>query len=292
MTQDLSVGFYVIGVFDILGQSRKLRSPMGFSPETKVAEQAMIRNLRATAGAVDQFRQLFRRQFTQRQQTFEQDAAAVPEAQRATFRAALAPRILTWGMSDTQCVAVPLEAGSGAVGAMATFADVRRSLQVVALTWLVSLAEGVPFRGGIELGSAVRMRENDIYGKALIDAYHLESKVAKWPRIVVGETLVGALRDASQDPDVAFRGAAMFAEQCCSMLRQDVDGHTAVDVLADGVWSTLEHRRSLRNEFVRAHSNVRSQLRSHQEAGCTKLISRYGTLLAYFDEYAPIWREQ
>lgn len=83
----------------------------------------------------------------------------------------------------------------------------------------------------------------------------------------------------------------MFAAQCCSMLRQDVDGQTVVDVLADGVWSTPEHRRSLRDVFVKAQDNVRSQLQSHREAGCTKLISRYGKLLAYFDEYAPVWRE-
>lgn len=206
MAQDLSVGFYVIGVFDILGQSRKLRAPVDLPPTTEVDEQAMAHSLKTTAGAVDRFRRLFQRQFTQRKQTFEDDAAEVPESQRATFRAALAPRILTWGMSDTQCVAVPLEAGSGAIGAMAALADVRRSLQVVALTWLVSLAEGTPFRGGVELGYAVQMRENDIYGKALIDAYHLESRVAKWPRIAVGEKLVRPYMMPARSRMSLFRG--------------------------------------------------------------------------------------
>ena len=194
-------------------------------------------------------------------------------------------------MSDAYCVAVPVVAGSGATGVMATFADVRRLLEVVTTAWLVSLAEGAPFRGGVEIGLAAQMRENDVYGQALIEAYRLESEVAQWPRIVLGEELVGALQDARQDPDVALQGAAMFAAQCWSMLRQDGDGNTEIDLLG-GVWSTAERRRSFRDVFARAHNNVRGQLSEAQEAGCTTLISRYETLLAYFNERAPVWQAE
>ena len=194
-------------------------------------------------------------------------------------------------MSDTFCVAVPIEPKSGGTGAMATFADVRRSLEVAATTWLVSLAEGAPFRGGLEIGIAAQMPENDVYGQALIDAYHLESEVADWPRIVVGKDLVSALQDARQDPDAAFQGAAMFARQCWSMLRQDGQGNTEIDPLG-GFWSTPERRRSFRDVFTRAHNYVRDQLREHRETGCTTLVSRYERLLAYFDEHAPSWQEQ
>ena len=133
----------------------------------------------------------------------------VPEPQRTAFRAALASNIVSWGMSDAFCVAVPLEAGSGATGAMAAMADVRRLLEVAAATWLFSFAEGDPIRGGMEIGTAAKMRENDVYGAALVEAYHLESNVARAPRIVVGEQLVSALQDLRQDPDVNFQGAAV-----------------------------------------------------------------------------------
>ena len=237
--QDLKLGYYVIGVFDVLGQSRKLLRPMSFSPRTHVEERLVADKLRETVIAVDRFRDLFQRQFDERRKAFDQDASLVPEPQRTAFRAALASNIVSWGMSDAFCVAVPLEAGSGATGAMAAMADVRRLLEVAAATWLFSFAEGDPIRGGMEIGTAAKMRENDVYGAALVEAYHLESNVARAPRIVVGEQLVSALQDLRQDPDVNFQGAAVFATQCCSMLRQDADGKTALDVLG-GSWATAE----------------------------------------------------
>ena len=166
-------------------------------------------------------------------------------------------------MSDTYVVAIPLQAGSGATGAMAAMADVRRSLEVAAAAWLLSLAAGDPIRGGMEIGTAAKMGENEVYGAALVHAYRLESKVAGGARIVVGQQLLETLQGASQDPDVDFRGAARFATDCCSMLRKDPDGTTAIDVLG-GSWPTAALRRRLRDMFARAHDNVRGQLHEHQ----------------------------
>ena len=154
--QDLKLGYYVIGVFDVLGQSRKLLRPMSFSPRTHVEERLVADKLRETVIAVDRFRDLFQRQFDERRKAFDQDASLVPEPQRTAFRAALASNIVSWGMSDAFCVAVPLEAGSGATGAMAAMADVRRLLEVAAATWLFSFAEGDPIRGGMEIGTAAK----------------------------------------------------------------------------------------------------------------------------------------
>ena len=214
------VGYYVIGVFDILGQSRKLLQPTSFPLTTADEEQRVVRNLTEAVAAVDRFRNLFQLSFHERQRAFEQYASEVPEPERAAFRSALASRILGWRMSDTYVVAIPLQAGSGATGAMAAMADVRRSLEVAVAAWLLSLAAGDPIRGGMEIGTAAKMGENEVYGAALVHAYRLESKVAGGARIVVGQQLLETLQGASQDPDVNFRGAARFATDCCSMLRE------------------------------------------------------------------------
>ena len=281
--------FYVIGVFDILGQSRKLLRPMTFPAATTEEAQRIRSNLEETVIAVDRFRQLFQQQFDARRSAFDDDAAQLPEPERAAFTAALASNIVSWGISDAYCVAIPIEAGSGAPGAMAAMADVRRALEVAAAMWLISLSFGDPVRGGIEIGTAATMRENDIYGAALVEAYRLESEVAGGPRIVVGEQLVAALREAAQDPDANYRGAARYAANCLSMLRQDVDDKTAVDVLG-GSWATPARRQLLQNVFARAHDNAQRQLQEHQEKGCRKLVSRYETLLAYFAEHAASWQ--
>ena len=286
---DFRVGFYVLGVFDILGQKRRLLQPMEFPPATDDERRRIRRDLEETVVAVDRLRHLFQRQLDSRRKAFDEDAGHVPEAERARFRAALATRIVSWWFSDTYCVAIPLEAGTGPTGAMATMADLRRSLEVAAATWLFSLSENAPIRGGIELGTAATMRENDVYGNALVEAHRLESEVAGWPRIVVGDLLVAALQDARQEQHPNYLGAATFATHCWSMLRQDSDGKTVLDVLG-GSWTNVERRRVLSDVFARAHENVRRQLHEHREAGSRKLVSRYDALLAYFADHAHLWQ--
>ena len=283
--------FYVIGVFDMLGQKRRLHRPMTFPPKNNGELQQTRRNLQETAASVRQFRELFQGQLNEREKAFEEYEERVPEAQRAQFRAALAPRITTWGFSDTYCVAIPLEAGSGAVGLMATLANVCRLLEVAAETWLVSLGNNEPIRGGIEIGPATSIHENEVYGLALAEAHGLESTVAEHPRIVVGGALVRHLEGLRRRSDADLEGVADLAQLCRSMLRADMvagRGQVEIDVL--GSWATPERRQRLRGAFASAHHNVRRQLEEHQKAGDKKLISRYEVLLRYFDGHAERWR--
>jgi len=52
------------------------------------------------------------------------------------------------------------------------------------------MAMGVPIRGGIDLGFAMNIGPDEIYGPALSSAHYLESKIADYPRIVLGDTLI------------------------------------------------------------------------------------------------------
>lgn len=284
-------GFYVIGVFDVLGQRSRLLEPITFPPTTDEERQAVVRNLMDTAIAVDRFRRLFRRQFDERRGALAEEASRVPEPDRAQFEAALGWNLVDWGWSDTWCVAVRLEAGSGATGAAAMMIGVRRLLEAAAATWLFSMATRLPIRGGVEIGHAVGMREGDVYGQALVEAHRLESNVAAGPRIVLGENLVAALQEARRDADDGYQGAAELAAHCCSLLRRDPsDWRAAVDVL--GSWAQpggSSHSQFLQEAFNRAHEYVRAELRRHEGTGCEKLAARYRALLAYFDERAPAW---
>lgn len=56
----------------------------------------------------------------------------------------------------------------------------------------ILMIEGVLFRGGITIGKLIH--ENGVVmGQALIDAYELETNVAKYPRIVLSDKLLGKL---------------------------------------------------------------------------------------------------
>ena len=282
---EFKLGHYVIGFFDILGQSGKL-CRLSFPPRNIDEEERMAKEAVAT---VNRLRGLFQQYFDERRTEVEQAVSESTESHREAWRELLVPRIVSWGISDAYCVAVPLrERGSGTAGAFATIVDLLRAFEAAAITWLFSLAAGAPIRGGMEIGTAASIGENEVYGAPLARAHYLESKVAEWPRIVVGEHLVEFLKDHRQDDLDLGPAVVNFADCCWSMLRKDRDDRMTIDALG-GSWATPERRRRNSDMFARAYATVDSQLRAHDAAGCTKLVQRYEKLLAYFNSHASIW---
>lgn len=57
----------------------------------------------------------------------------------------------------------------------------------------VLLEKGILFRGGITIGNIVHRENGTVFGQALIDAYFLESKSAKFPRIILSDKIIKEL---------------------------------------------------------------------------------------------------
>ena len=290
MDDEATFGRYMIGVFDVLGQSRKLREQAGMPLGDDPAErQRVVANLKDTAGVVIGFRRLFRKFFEAAAQSTER-AYSLPEPQRTEMLAAMASNVLLWGVSDAIFVAVPL---TWERHPAARVVDVFRSLLAASSMWLVGLSTNHPIRGGMEIGTGIDLEPGEIYGQALEAAYHLESEVAGHPRIVVGTRCVEFLKAVKRNESASGVGselAAGGADLCLSMLREDRDGHTVVDGLSQTMLEQSRQVPDLRDQFVRAYDNVRTQCRVFRDAGDTKLAARYEALRAYFDERAPQWR--
>ena len=286
-------GYYMIGVFDVLGQSRKLREQTGLPLNDDPAErQRVVDNLKDTAGVVVGFRGLFTK-FFEGAAGHTGRADSLPAPQRTEMLAAMSSNVMCWGVSDSIFVAVPL---AWTRHPAAGVADVFRSLLAAGSMWLIGLSTNHPLRGGMEIGTGIDIEPGEIYGQALEAAYRLESRVAGLPRVVVGPQCVEFLEavkrneGASATSATGHRLAAGSADLCLSMLREDADGNTVVNGLGQVM---LEHTRGVpdfRDQFLRAHDNIRAQCRRFRQVGETKLASRYETLLAYFDERAPMWR--
>ncbi len=106
--KEATFGHYMIGVFDVLGQSRKLQEQTGVQLSDDPAErQRVVANLKDTAGVVIGFRRLFRRFFETATRSTGR-AESLPEPQRTEMLAAMASHVLLWGVSDAIFVAVPL----------------------------------------------------------------------------------------------------------------------------------------------------------------------------------------
>ncbi|MBW2617970.1 MAG: hypothetical protein JRC92_03735 [Deltaproteobacteria bacterium] len=55
---------------------------------------------------------------------------------------------------------------------------------------------GVLIRGGMTFGS-VYAKENIVFGPAVIEAYELEKKIARYPRIIISEEIISKLMEAN-----------------------------------------------------------------------------------------------
>ena len=235
------------------------------------------------------FRQMFRTFFQAAAQPTGR-ADSLPEPQRAEMVAATASNVLCWGMSDAIFVAVPLACTRHPA---ARVGDVFGSLLAAGSMWLAGLSTNHPIRGGMEIGTGLDIEQGEIYGQALEAAYRLESKVAGYPRIVVGPKCVEfleAVKRGALTSDDRYRMAAGVADLCLSMLWKDTDGHTVVDGLSQTMLKQSRAVPDLRDQFSRAYTNVCARGREFRDAGNWKLASRYEALRAYFNARAPEWR--
>ena len=274
----------------MLGQSRKLRKQTGVPVDEDHAERRrVVENLKATAGVVIMYRRLFKTFFLAAAKHTGR-ADLLPPPHRAQMLAAMSSDILCWGVSDSIFVAVPL-AWTRHPAARAI--DLFRSLLAAGSMWLAGLSTNNPIRGGMEVGTGIDIEPGEIYGQALEAAHHLESTVAKRPRIVVGPRCVEFLQEVErrgQASDANVRLAASCAKLCLSMLKTDADGVTVVDGLGETMMAQAEKVPDLREQFRRAHENVRAQYQRFRDTGDAKHASRYEALVAYFDERAPNWQ--
>jgi len=148
---------------------------------------------------------------------------------------------------------------------------------------LLGLARRHPVRGAIDMAWGVELPHSGLYGPVVANAYELESKVAQYPRIVVGQRVVdfleARLSNISDDPfTMANR---VWAGLCRNMLYKDVDGCWIVHYLGDAFQLTVTNTNQ-RFLHDKARAFVVEQLEQHRRSQDDKLATRYSQLLNYF----------
>jgi hypothetical protein len=288
------LAYYLLGFFDILGQSTTLRE-LKRLPRTKEEAAEAIKLLKGTAGTVRSVREMFLRTFEAVDPPTE-FALSLPSPARKRVVAATRATLAHWGVSDSVIVAASLlDTGHPCTPVNGAY----RAFVAAASTWLVTLSAGRPIRGGLEVGLAIPIEGEEVYGPVLDRAYQLESRVAGAPRIVVGEVCLDYLDSFAEAPSLTVEDAlaAQMAALCRSMIRPGADGVPMLDALGDHMISLSNTMAQLFGEGIAdriepAHQYVRLQLLHAEGVGDDKMIGRYRGLLAYFDERAPVWRSQ
>lgn len=163
---------------------------------------------------------------------------------------------------------------------------------------LLSLAMKKAFRAGIEVGLGTELDNGEIYGPVLYKAHELESKVAEYPRIVVGRELLNYLTTLANTHEPLAEQSKedvelckLMATTCLKMIVRDLDGVPILDYLGpeflQSISENQERARELEGVFKLALQFIESEYSKRKQAGDKKLALRYYLLLNYFKAKNP-----
>lgn len=274
---------YFIGFFDILGQREHL-ARMGSIPGTREEEKEFFDRATATLGAIHAFRSIFNEYFDNYLHASVPDfVTALPPKEQQRVLETCDVEMSFQGFSDTLIVYLPAINRHGRYqwrGIHALFA--------ACATLMPSLMKsGIPVRGALDVGVGVEFVQGEIYGPVLQHAYYLESRVAGYPRIVVGDALVkhfaenAATRDMAEQKGISGEDYDKHA----SWLGIDDDGVKIVDYLGTSARAMLGGYAA---ELIPdAHTFICAECDRFRQDENGKLSERYERLKRYYETRCP-----
>lgn len=281
---EYSAGNYCISFIDLLGQRDALRG-QGLLPiiRSEADGRAFQKILRDTVGPILRLqRDVSAIVNTAIANPNSSLRTSLTEEERAVYDEMQLKRVNTQYWSDgfirfvclgDQAIKCPLK-------------GITEILQFSGFFCLLGLAQRYPVRGAIDLAWGVELPASGLYGPAVANSYELESEVAQYPRIVVGQRVVDFLEahrvSVGTDPFTVVNRE--YANLCLDMLVQDVDGYWIVHYLGDAFqFSVTDTNHATFHNKARAFAA--EQLAKHRESKSSKLAFRYSQVLNYFDAY-------
>lgn len=280
----ITLTYHLVAIVDLLGQSNALMEIREL-PRTNEERNAMMVAIRNSAGRVNAVRNSFSTFLAGLSAPTPAILDSIPEEHRSEFLRFRRTEIRQRWFSDTLVMSVCLIEEPGAAPVNAAN-GVWATLFGLAGISLIAMTGGIPLRGGVDVGIGLDIFENEVYGPVLVNAHHLECKIAEYPRIAVSANLpsyLDYLEGMAAHADAkAGQLAAGTAARCRQLLcKAPDDGQLMLDVLAPEL---LKSSPQLREWYPQAHEWVRSQVRRYEAEQNATLRARYSRLLRYFDE--------
>jgi hypothetical protein len=276
---------YLIIFLDVLGQRKALRE-IKTIPKDESEKKIFIKKLKNTIGRVDFLRDAFKNYF-KALSTITPDTSLVPQELADEFVSSQKSNAYFYGFSDSIIIAVPLMSDDENCVAMN---GVYSALVATGGISLLAMAGKTALRGGLDVGVATQIQNNEIYGPALERAYYIESNIAEYPRYVLGNEFLEYLFWVENYKYKTLRGkiAKKQAKLCKDFIIQDSDGFFMIDFLGEKLKEVAG--KSIDSKIVKlAYDFIVSQHKICVEKNDIKLIPRYYRLLKYFHSRAKLW---
>jgi hypothetical protein len=286
----INFGYHLVVYIDLPGQRRELEA-IRHVPQTDAEKQATIRAIDRSAMRVHAIRSDLTHQARNLMQINPEVLKQLPPELRDSFLRFRSVNIKHVGFSDTFVVAVSLAPGTEPEGRARAITAVWAILAGTAAISMLAMARQIPLRGGMTVGTAIDLFENEAYGAALMDAYRLESTIAEYNRIVIGPELFDYLDEIEQLPQDSYLNKYSIerARKCRELICLAPDDNLPMvhmlspfvmnlPTRSGGTWAQLR---------VRAREWVHAEAQKFADDRDYKLSGRYARLLRYLDAYEP-----
>lgn len=275
--------YYLVAFLDILGQRESLRRLTAL-PTNEEEKAEFIGHIRQSYGKVARIRNDFKNYFDV---PYSPNINLVAPEHQEQFLASRKSEVSFYSFSDSIVIYVPLmnndENCTAINGVLSTFV-------ATSGTGLSALSDKIPVRGGLDIGIATKIEENEIYGPGLERAVHLEHNLAEYPRFVIGNELINYLSLFENQKPTSTLGkiARDIARLCKGMIIRDTDGRYMLDFLGTKLRDIVGN--AIRKETVIAARNfAKEEYNKYTQEYNEKLMSRYFRLLNYFSRRQDVW---
>jgi hypothetical protein len=226
---DSNLRLYGVALIDLLGQGDKLnqlRNPGALS------EDALKAALDSSLGKVRKLRDHILHLVYLQPATSALGRTLFkefPDDLRRWAESVMDSRFTFQYFGDTVLVYWPLRSNNRPAMAFSLW----HMLHVMKVVVLTQFADGCAVRGGVEIGYAVEWEERQLYGPVVADAYRLESKIADYPRVLVGSNLRTFLGESVNQEQETVGGSVQqrWGHSASRFLCRDTDGCWMLDFL-------------------------------------------------------------
>jgi hypothetical protein len=284
--KDKYVGWHVVALMDLLGQQDALRKVTALpNLENQEEIDAFKRKISEFYEPLIALRQWFAGSVKSFMEGGIDASRLTPEEQKLLKKIRSTP-IFYRHFSDSVVAHIPLRDNIGKIHCRAIYGV----LGATAITFLSCMSHKWAIRGAIEIGLAMDIEGDEIYGPAIARAHTLESKVAQYPRIVIGEELIRYLKGIGgviSNPTFPIddRVNAGAAAKSIELLAEDNDGQVIVDYLGATIRNVLLDTEVVKN----AYNFIIEECKRYKELQNSKLGFRYSLLRNYFESRLPDW---
>jgi len=277
--------FYVVVLVDLLGQSEKLEkfSTLPKSKEGKEAEH-FIEMVKQTFEDVKKFRELIlelRDVLSRKIKIPDAIKSRLNTSQLKLAEKYTMPIVEVQFFSDLAMLKINLlerEDHSPLISINSLFSQ-------LAILFLSQLSIGIPLRGAIDVGICAELDKNDLYGQAVSRAYKLESKVADYPRIIVGQDFIDYL-NSFEDIEVSkeeIKIIDFWVNYIKNCLIKDTDGNFILSYLSPVFIDSYSYSIDSFKESIKDASKfIFNEIKKYEKLGDKKLQDRYIGLMNYF----------